>query len=299
MKQHSIDLNLLTVFDVIYTEQNLTRAAEVLHITQPAVSNALARLRLSFADRLFERASGGMLPTPVARRMISRVRRALQLVESCIEPQTQFDPATSDQTLLCSFSGLAEEILLPALVARLQDAAPKMTLRSYHVPRTEQPTELAAGSLDIAVDVAFVNDRDLHHAPLFEDEYVCAVRSEHPQIRRKPTLQQYLDVRHIHLSSRRRGVGDVDTALKTIGYRRTISIRVRGYSAIPRMVNQTDLACTLPRSLAKQWGLKYFALPFTSPPVSIHMYWHKSAAADPTNLWLREQLREALGETNF
>ena len=296
MRLNRIDLNLMTVFDVVYAERNLTRAAEVLHITQPAVSNALTRLRATFDDPLFVRTAAGMIPTPVARNVVSRVRKALQLIESCVEPQTGFNPASSEQTLLCSFSGLAEVLLLPLMMTKVESLAPNMAVRSFPVPRTELPTELAAGSLDIAVDVASFNDRNLLHAPLFEDHYVCAVRPNHPQVQRQPTLQQYLQLGHVHISSRRKGAGDVDQRLKSMGHRRTIVTRVSGYATAPHIVTTTDLACTMPRSLAKQSGLKVFSLPFDVPPVNIHMYWHKSTDADPANIWLRNLLFEVLGQ---
>lgn len=289
---NQLDLNLLVAFDTIYTERNLTRAAEILHITQPAVSNALGRLRTTFNDPLFVRTSEGMTPTPLARDIVARVRKALQLVESCVDVDSAFEPADSDKTLQCSFSDLAEVLLLPGLLARIRTKAPGMALRSYYVPRDEMPTELAAGTLDIAVDVTFVNDSDLHHTPLLKEDYVCAVRKDHPTIRRKPTMRQYLSLGHVHVSSRRKGVGTVDQSLKTQGHRRTISARVRDYTAAPLIIKTTDLACTLPRVLAKQAGLRAFSLPFETPPVSMHLYWHKSANADPANAWLRGLLGE-------
>lgn len=290
MTLHQIDLNLLAVFDVIYAERNLTRTSEILHITQPAVSNALSRLRKTFNDPLFVRTSEGMMPTPLARDMIDRVRKALQLMESCIEQRDVFAPESSDKTILCSFSELAEALLLPGVLRRVDELAPTMALRSYYVARNEMPTELAAGTLDIAIDVTFVNDSNLHHTPLLQDEYVCVVRPDHPVIKRKPTLKQYLALGHVYVSSRRKGVGTVDQSLKTLGYRRTITARVRDYLSAPLIVEQTDLVCTLPRALAKQSGLKVYPLPFETPPVSMHLYWHKSANADPANAWLRQLL---------
>jgi DNA-binding transcriptional LysR family regulator len=292
MRINQMDLNLLVVFDVIYTERNLTRAAEVLHITQPAVSNALSRLRKSFDDQLFVRTSDGMVPTPAARDLATPVRKALQLVENCIEEDSVFDPTTSAKTILCSFSDLAEALLLPGLLARLQTVGPNMPLRSYYVARNELPMELASGTLDIGVDVAYVNDTNLKHVPLLDEEYVCAVRNDHPTIKRKPTMAQYLAMGHIHVSSRRKGVGSIDQSLKALGERRTISARVRDYTAATLIVAQSDLAGTFPQVIANQAGLKTFPLPFETPPVSMHMYWHKSADSDPANAWLRKLLAD-------
>ncbi len=295
MRINQLDLNLLVVFEVIYKERNLTRASEILHITQPAVSNALSRLRKTLKDPLFVRTSEGMMPTPLARDIAARVQKALQLVESCMSHDAPFDPLSSDKTLLCSFSDLAEALLLPLLTERLQRTAPRMSVRSYYVARSQLPMELAAGTLDIGVDVTFVNDSNLHHTHLLEGEYVCAVRKDHPSIRRKPTMKQYLALGHVHVSSRRKGVGAVDQSLKTLGFRRRIMARVRDYTVAPRIVECTDLACALPRVLAQAAGLRAYPLPFDVPPVTMHLYWHKSADADPWNQWLREQLKEVAG----
>ena len=292
MNLSRLDLNLLVVFDAIYTERNLTRASEILHLTQPAVSNALKRLRTTFDDALFVRTSEGMMPTPLARSIVDRIRKALQLVESCVEHELSFEPQTSDRTMLCSLSEMAEARLLPNSLARLRVEAPNMALRSYYVPRSEMPMELAAGTLDIGVDVTFVNDSNLHHIPLLEEEYVFAVRTDHPVIRRKPTLKQYLSLGHVHVSSRRKGVGTVDQSLKSLGLRRTIAVRVRDYTAAPLIVAKTDLACTLPRVLAEQAGLRVYPLPFETPALGMHLYWHKSADADAANVWFRGLLTD-------
>jgi DNA-binding transcriptional LysR family regulator len=287
MQQNRLDLNLLNVFDVVYTERNLTRAADVLHITQPAVSNALSRLRTSFDDPLFVRSAEGMSPTPVARAMAGRIRRALQLVDSCVRPSATFDPHSSDQTLLLSLMDAAEALLIAPLLARMQDVAPQMTVRSFYVPRADVPTELAAGTLDIAVDVPLLDDTNLVHVPLFSGENVCAVRQDHPQT--DPlTLDKYLAMGHVHVSKRRKGGGGtIDQALKKVGHRRHIVARVDSFAMAANIVSQTDFACVMSRSTAEQAGLRVMALPFEAPSTEVHMYWHKSSDADPGNRWLR------------
>jgi len=297
MRFNQLDLNLFVVFDVIYSEGNLTRASEILHITQPAVSNALTRLRKNFDDPLFVRTSEGMTPTPTAKNIIVRVRKALQLMKSCIDQDFSFDAESSDKTLQCSFSDLAEALLLPNILAGLNKKAPSMAIRSYYVPRNELPIELASGSLDIGVDVAYVNDSNLNHTPLLDEEYVCAVRKDHPALKRKPTLKQYLTMNHVYVSSRKKGVGTVDQSLKTLGHRRNITARVRDYTAATLIVKKTDLAGTFPSVIAKQEGLAVYPLPFDTPPVQIHMYWHKSADADPMNSWFRDLIKETVPAT--
>lgn len=220
----------------------------------------------------------------------------MELLDSCLADRSTFDPASSGKTLVCSFSDLAEALLLPGLLARLTDLAPNMCVRSYYVLRSELPRELAAGKLDFGVDVPFVNDSGLHHAELLAEEYGCAVRPEHPILRRRPTLERYLALGHVHVSSRRTGIGAVDQSLKALGRRRRIAVRVRDYTAATRIVASTDLACTLPRVLARQAGLRVYALPFEATPVSMHLYWHRSADADPVSEWSRRLLQDVASD---
>lgn len=293
MRLSGINLNLLLVFDAVESERNLTRAAEVLNVTQPAVSNALARLRRLFGDPLFVATPEGMAPTPLARDMAGRIRRALRLMESCLDVSSPFEPQSARRTVMLSFTDLAEALLLPALMSRLMSTAPALALRSYYVPRSELPQELGAGSLDLAVDVPLVNDTSLSHEPLLRAEYGCAVRRGHPILRsrRRPSLERYLSLGHVHVSSRRRGIGVVEQSLRQLGHRRTLAVRVRDYTAAAHIVEETDLACAMPKVLARRSGLQVVALPFEVPPLEMHLYWHRSADADPMGSWLRSEMK--------
>ncbi|MCV6624525.1 MAG: LysR family transcriptional regulator [Cellvibrionaceae bacterium] len=296
MRLSQVDLNLFVVFDAIYSEQNLTRAAEVLCITQPAVSNALGRLRKTFDDQLFVRSPEGMMPTPVAENIVGRVREALQLLTISLQEGDKFNPQTSEKVIACSMNDLGETLILPRIMAHLQRQAPNMTLRSYYVPREEMAKELAAGNLDFAIDVPLVVDNNLCHAPLSGEDYVCAVRKDHPTVRNELSLEQYLALEHIHVSSRRKGPGMADMALSQLGHKRQIKVRVQHYMVGANIIASTDLAWTLPLRLARQLELKILPLPFEVAAINWHLFWHKSADDDHANKWLRHLFLEGLQE---
>ncbi|WP_299973984.1 LysR family transcriptional regulator [uncultured Pseudoteredinibacter sp.] len=287
MRLSQVDLNLFVVFDAIYTEKNLTRAAEVLCITQPAVSNALNRLRKTFDDQLFVRTPDGMMPTPVAENIVGRVREALQLLNMSVQEGDKFSPETSEKVIACSMNDLGETLILPPIMSHLQRLAPKMTLTSYYVPREDMAKELAAGSLDFAIDVPLVVDNNLCHAPLSGEDYVCVVRPDHPAVRNELSLKQYLELGHINVSSRRKGQSIVDHALNGMGMSRNIKVRVQHYMVGAKIVANTDLVWTLPIRLARQLDFKILPLPFDVPALNWHLFWHKSADDDHANKWLR------------
>ncbi|WP_226667653.1 LysR family transcriptional regulator [Microbulbifer aggregans] len=291
MQLQQIDMNLFPVLDAIYATRNLTRAAERLHITQPAVSNALARLRRSLDDPLFIRTPNGMSPTPLTESIMPRVQQALALLGSSIAEQHTFDPASAQKTLRMSMNDMAETLLLPRLLEHLQQAAPGIGIESYYVPRDQLVKELAANSLDFGLDIPMVSATQLQQQRLVADRYQVMLRPDHPLAgQRSLTLEQYLALEHIHVSSRRSGPGIADIALNKLGRRRKVKLRVQHYRVAPMVVQKTDLALTIPASLARQHSAKLFELPFQIPQMDWHLLWHRSQDDDGANRWLREQI---------
>ncbi|NQY63666.1 MAG: LysR family transcriptional regulator [Alteromonadaceae bacterium] len=287
MRLNQVDLNLFLVFEAIYTQRNLTKAATVLCITQPAVSNALNRLRKTFDDPLFIRTPGGMLPTPFAKNIVDDIREALQLLTMSVREGDEFNPIQSNRQINCSMNDFCESLILPSTIQYLQENAPRMTLNSYYVSRDKVVKELVAGTLDFAFDVPLITDKNLCNLPLFRDEYVCVVRQDHPNITSSLNLEQYLTMEHLYVSSRRRGGDSVDLALSELGEQRNIKIRVKHHMAAIRVIERSDLLWTLPKRLADELDFKLYPLPFKLPPLEIHLFWHKSADKDATNIWLR------------
>ena len=223
MNLSKVDLKLFIVFDAIYTEANLTRAGQIVGITQPAVSNALARLRETFNDPLFVRTAQGMVPTPMAQNIIGPVRNALSLLRVSVQESRIFNPAQAAKTYRISMTDLTEAIILPPLFQRLRRLAPTVIIESFLSKRRETTKELAAGRLDFAVDAPLNTDPQVRHVKLMDDRYVCAMRKGHPMAgKEKLSLDDYLSLTHIHISSRRSGLGYVDLALGKMGIQRMI-----------------------------------------------------------------------------
>lgn len=291
MNLSKVDLNLFVVFDAIYTEANLTRAGQIVGITQPAVSNALARLRDTLKDPLFVRTAQGMVPTPMARNIIHPVRNALALLRGSVQDGQVFDPAQASKTFRISMTDLNEALILPALLRRLRRQAPGVIVESFLCKRRETLKELAAGHLDCAVDVAPDSDPQVRHVKLLTDRYVCAMRPGHPLAQRELTLDEYMAQAHIQISSRRSGLGRVDLSLGRLGLQRRIALRSQHYLMAAQVVQHSDMLLTVPERFARHHSLHYSALPMADvAAVDSHLYWHESTDQDPANRWIREQI---------
>ncbi|KAF1066162.1 MAG: PCP degradation transcriptional activation protein [Pseudomonas citronellolis] len=293
MNLNKVDLNLFIVFDAIYTEANLTRAGQIVGITQPAVSNALARLRETFNDPLFVRTAQGMVPTPMAQNIIGPVRNALGLLRISVQESRTFTPAQANKTYRISMTDLTEAIVLPPLFQRLRRQAPNVHIESFLAKRRETTKELAAGRLDFAVDAPLNTDPQVRHVKLMEDRYVCAMRQGHPLAKDKLSVEEYLSVPHIQISSRRSGLGYVDLSLGKMGLQRKIALRSQHYLMASTVVQQTDMVITVPERFARNHGLHIVDLPVHDvPSLETHLYWHESTDQDPANRWMREQMIE-------
>ncbi len=296
MRLDKIDLNLFVIFDAIYRERNVTRVARLLNVSQPAVSNALSRLRDTFDDPLFVRSSDGMLPTPVADSVIDDVRMAMSLLRQSVDLNARFDPATSDRILRVGMNDLAESLILPGLHQRVRAAAPGVALTSYYVARDDAAEELKDGLLDILLDIEIPTSKELHSMPLSEFPYVLAMRHGHPLASAPVCLDTYLEAEHLNVSSRREGLGHVDFALRRKGLSRSIAMRVQSYLVAARIVSETDLLWAVPGVLARQLDLHVVELPLEVASLEWHLYWSRSARDDPANIWLRGLISELVAE---
>lgn len=294
MRLPQVDLNLFLVFDAIYNKRNLTRAAEVLCITQPAVSNALARMRKAFNDPLFVSTVQGMIPTPLADSVAGHVGEALQLLNVAVSQSENFLPNISRKVFRLSMTDLAEALLLPNLGETLQQDAPGIAIESFYTSRSALPLELANGTLDLAIDAPLIDDPLLRQMPLLADRYACLLRHDHPFDKDSLSMEDYLALDHIHISNRRQGAGHVDAALRKHGRRRSIQLRVQHYMVAPLIALRTNYALTAPLQLLKRYDARILELPFEVPPVEWHCYWHRSMDQDQANRWLRNEIYAAM-----
>jgi DNA-binding transcriptional LysR family regulator len=297
MNLKETDLNLFIAFDVIYTEKNLTKAGQVLGITQPAVSNALSRLRELFGDDLFIRTSKGMIPTPVANQIIKDVRSALSLIQNTISETEKFDPSIAEMTFKISIGDSSEYRLLPLLIKELAEIAPKIKVETYLTPRKDAPRELASGTIDFSIDPPVHSDPHLRHEKIYEEDYVMIVRKDHPILNLKEiTVDDYLKLSHIHISNRKTGLGHVDMALYRLGLSRDISLRAQHFLVAPYIVEQSDLAITTTKGFAVDRDLAWRELPFEIEPLILHLYWHEAKDSDPSTKWMKDLMLKTYGK---
>lgn len=297
MNLKETDLNLFIAFDVIYTEKNLTKAGQVLGITQPAVSNALSRLRELFGDDLFIRTSKGMIPTPVANQIIKDVRSALSLIQNTISETEKFDPSIAEMTFKISIGDSSEYRLLPLLIKELAEIAPKIKVETYLTPRKDAPRELASGTIDFSIDPPVHSDPHLRHEKIYEEDYVMIVRKDHPILNLKEiTIEDYLKLSHIHISNRKTGLGHVDMALYRLGLSRDISLRAQHFLVAPYIVEQSDLAITTTKGFAVDRDLAWRDLPFEIEPLILHLYWHEAKDSDPSTKWMKDLMLKTYGK---
>ena len=286
-----VDLNLFVVFDAIYREGSLTRAAEKLYLSQPAVSHALARLREQFNDPLFERAGKGVIPTPLAKATIERVRAALQSLETTLTDGLVFDPANASRVFNIAMRDMLETTLLPPMMERLEQQAPSVQLRSLRVPRREVESALAAGQLDFAADILLPVSQDICHQCIATQGMMVVMQPQHPLAQADWSLSAYLSAQHVQVSGRAEGLGAEDVALAKAGHSRRIALRCQNYHAAMQVLKHTTLLLTLPESLARQLdGFVVRPLPFDLLPMELYLYWHRKAEADPAVMWLRDVL---------
>ena len=297
MKIKDTDLNLFIAFDVIYTEKNLTKSGQVLGITQPAVSNALARLRDLFNDELFIRTSRGMIPTPVANQLIGDIRNALSLIQNTISVSEKFDPSTAEMTFKISIGDTSEYRLLPLLIKQLAEIAPKVKVETYLTARKDAPRELASGAIDFSIDPPLQSDQHLKHEKIYQEDYVMIVRKDHPILKKqKITIEDYLDLSHIHISNRKTGMGHVDMTLYKLGLSRDIYLRAQHFLVAPYIVEQSDMAITTTKGFAVDRNLAWRELPFDIDPLVLHLYWHENNDNESSSKWMRDLMLKTYGK---
>ena len=291
MNVQDIDLNLLRVFDAVLHERGVTPAAVRLGLTQPAVSNALARLRGVFGDPLFLRTPGGMDPTPFARGLAEPVRQALALLESALAHGPGFDPATSTRAFRFYMSDLGQIEFLPPLIEHVQREAPGVRLEAAALDVEDIGAALAAGTLDLAVGFLPGLRAPVRRTALFRDPYLCLMRADHEI--KTLTKKTFLNASHV-LVTYRGGHHVIEEALERAGLSRRIALRVPHFTVVPMVLERTDLILTLPARVARVYerrgNFKSLPPPVPIPPADVGVHWHERFEADPGNRWLREQL---------
>jgi DNA-binding transcriptional LysR family regulator len=298
MNVHDVDLNLLRVFDAVLYERGVTPAAARLGLTQPAVSNALARLRGVFGDALFVRTAAGMDPTPFARELAEPVRQALALLEAALAHGPGFDPAASTRAFRFYMSDLGQVEFLPPLVEHVQRAAPNVRLEAVAADLEHIADALGAGSIDLAVGFLPALGPPVRRRALFRDPYVCLMRADHPI--KLLTKKRFLEASHVLVTYRGGGHRVIEEALERAGVARRIALRVPHFTVAPMVLERTDLILTLPARVARVYerrgSFRALPAPVPIPPAEVAVHWHERFESDPGNRWFREQIVELFCE---
>jgi DNA-binding transcriptional LysR family regulator len=299
MNVNDVDLNLLRVFDAVLRERSVTAASARLALTQPAVSNALARLRALFDDPLFVRTATGMEPTPFGRALAPPVRQALGLLEAALAHGPGFDPASATRAFRFYMSDLGQIEFLPPLVERVRSEAPGVQLEALALDIEDLADALATGALDLAIGFLPGLHPPLRRKGLFRDPYVCLMRADHPRIKGTLTKKLFLEASHV-LVSYRGGHHVIEEALERAGLARRIAVRVPHFTVVPMMLQRSDLILTLPRRVALVYErlgpFKSLPLPVPITPAEVGVFWHERFDADAGNRWLRQQVIELFGQ---
>lgn len=296
MNLRSLDLNLLAVFDAIFTEGNLTRASNKLGLSQPAMSNALSRLRVALDDPLFSRTAKGMTPTWRAQLLAEPIRQALHLIQAGIRESTRFDCSTATRTFVIAVEDYGEVVIMPRFMDWLRRVAPSIQIKIRPEPGSALRAELNEGTVDLAMEYSHVRDVTLEVQHLLDETFVPLVRVDHPITGDTLTMDEYVDLCHVVYAQRRTTGSMVDQELKKLGLTRKIALQVPHFLSMPLIVHNTDFVCTIPKRMAhvytKHFGLKSMKIPIKFSSVPLYLMWSKRMTNDPGHLWLRESFRE-------
>ncbi|HEY6513544.1 MAG TPA: LysR family transcriptional regulator [Burkholderiaceae bacterium] len=297
----TLDLNLLRVFDVVMVERNVTRAAERLAMSQPAVSNALRRLREAIGEELFVPGPTGVLPTEQACSLWPAVRQSLARLREVFDPQA-FDPVEDERSFALTMADATATVLVPSLMERLDGERSQVHLRIEPLTTRDPRPQLDRGAVDAAIgffpDVARAlaasgGQGEVVLEPMYECEYVCVMGRGHPLAARPTlTLDDYCEALHARVSFAGRTHGFVDEALSRLGRSRRVQLLINHFSTAARVVGQSDLLSVFPRSYVPMCGvaseLLVRPMPFEMPRIEVGLLWHRRHERDPAHRWLRE-----------
>ncbi|MCG8672487.1 MAG: LysR substrate-binding domain-containing protein [Pseudomonadales bacterium] len=288
----SVDLNLLVIFSAIMEEHSLSAAAKRLNMTQPAVSNALTRLRHTFKDDLFIRTRHGMTPSSRALELLPPIQDALRIIQTTIDERRQFDPNTSNRAFRIALDDQSEATLLPRVLKILEKAGPNISLEVEPNVGDENISRLNQGQLDFLFTYHKPEDTRLNIEPLNEDCLVVIARKNHPRVQGKITREQFATEKHVILKHRFSDKTFLETvALEDFGRRKILS-QVQLSSSIPLIVAKTDALGVVSQRIAEniknRLPINVYPLPFEQQAMPYFMIWTRNMDQDLGHQWLKE-----------
>ena len=290
----TLDLNLLRVFDAVARERHVTRAAQRLNLSQPAVSNALARLRAALGDELFLRRPGGVEPTELARSLAPAVASVLDRLRETLAGHAPFDPATSERVFTVALSEYAETVLAPAVLEIMAQQAPRCVLAIRHGDRTNALDLLERGEAELALGVLREPPALYTRVRLLPEAFLCLMRKDHPLAKGAMTIPRFTQYPHLLHSPNGSLDGALDAPLVEAGHPRRIGAAVAHLSAVPDILKRTEMVMTLSarlaRCLAATHGLAVREIPVDTRHLRLSLIFHRRFEADAGHAWLRRLL---------
>lgn len=300
MELQDVDLNLLVVFEHLLRLRTVSGTARQLGVTQPAVSNALARLRRIFDDELFVRSTNGMLPTPLAQELAEPVAYALEALQAALNRKVSFDPQRSDRAFRLAMTDIGEVHFIPKLMSVLRERAPGVSVATVRNTAVDLAEEMSHGKIDLAVGHLPELTAEFFQRRLFRQRYVCMFRPGHAIDKRTVRLRDFEQADHVVVTAAGTGHARVDELLAKQGVQRNIRLKVPHFVALADIVASTDLIATVTEKFAQRstqyFGLKYARHPVDLPEIQINLFWHARYHRDPANQWLRSLVFELFSE---
>jgi DNA-binding transcriptional LysR family regulator len=300
------DLNLAPVFEALLRCRSVSAAAAELHLTQPAVSNALRRMRTLTGDELFVRTRRGMDPTPFALAAGASLSQGLRLIRAGFERSQPFDPSSAARTFRLLMTDAGEMVFLPRLMPRLREMAPQVRIKVMQLPIARYLEVLETDQADLAIGNLRMTRGAIATRRVFEDTYLAVCRREHPLARTAERatarLAELLAADHVVVRPPNVPDSPLERAFRLNGWKRDVALEVPHYLVLARILADTDLVAITPslvaREIVRNEQLASLQLPFELPPVVIRLGWHERQRRDGGGIWLRGQIVELLGRSS-
>jgi DNA-binding transcriptional LysR family regulator len=297
MDIRKVDLNLLVVFDMLLRLRSVSRAAEALGMSQPAMSLALKKLRTVFGDPLFIRGSRGLSPTPRAEQLAVPLQQVLDQIKSDVLRQPTFDPATTQRTFTFNMADVGELVFLPGIRAHLQAVAPGANIKTVSTPPGQLAEALQSGEVDLAVGYfPGLQGATIYQQRLFSHSFVCIVRKDHPVFGSQITKKQFLEAQHAVVDQEGKSHELFEETLAAQGLTRRVVLSIPHFLAIPLVIAESDLIVTVPYaigvSFAKMANLKMLRPPIQVGQPEVKQHWHARFHHDQANRWIRGVVAE-------
>ena len=300
LEAKDIDLNLLVVFHEVFQQRQISSVAKKLSLSQPAVSNALARLRKNFDDELFVRTAQGMQPTPLAVQLSEPIASALTSITQALNQHEVFDAMLSKRHFKIAMTDVGELYFMPKLIELCRTLAPQIKLSTVRANSIDIKTEMETGRVDLAIGAFDEISGALYQRRLFKQNYVCMFRLGHPLTGATMSAKDFLAAQHLIIASMESPYDKINQSLEKAGIKASAHFTVPHFVAVPYIISSTDLLVTVPQKLAESsaapFKLQYIKPPLRLPSLQTNVFWHRRFAQDEGNQWLRNVIAQQFSE---